>query len=363
MKKVALKFSFLALLLSLLCFEGKALALTSTADADFHTRCTGAGVILCEGFDNFNPATFPTSCGGGGWPTSSNPQCYNTTADGSTRAFLDTNVYASGDQNTGKRAALRYDIYGIAAANVTGDYFFRWPQVFGENSHFYVQYRVRYGPGMVNGGPGKWNNPNWGGQGWKTSVFAPQTGPLCGAIELAHVASYNGTLGLYTRCGGTQYDSFEFPANGLYGYNPNWIYQQGNYSCAYEGTPDKQTACAMYHGSEWMTLYFDVAIGTWGSNNSYVKAYVAYADGKGYRQWIDAPNYRLDGNVGNGYGLLDLTHYNTRKSDPSPASPGFSSWFDEVIVSTQPIAAPGGTIAPPPPAPLAPPTNLRIIGQ
>lgn len=361
MKKVASRFRFIALTVSLLCLGGEAWALTSNADDDFHARRTAPGVILSEGFDNFNPSTFPTLCPGLSWPTSSTPQCYIGASDGTVnRAFLDTNVYASGDKNTGKHAALRYDIYGIAAANVTGDYFFRWPQVFGQNSHFYVQYRVRYGPGMVNGGPGTWNTPNWGGQGWKVSLFAARTGPLCGPIELAHVANYNGALGFYTRCSSTQYDNFEFPANGLYGYNPNWAYQHGDYACAYSGTPNKQINCAMFHGSEWMTMYFDVKIGTWGSNNSYVKVYVAYDDGQGYRQWIDAPNYRLDGDAGNGYGLLDLTHYNTGKTSSAPAKPGFSSWFDEVIVSTQPIAAPGSA-TPPPPASLAPPTNLKIV--
>src|SRR5690349_17589714 len=73
------------------------------ADSSFASRCKAAGVVQCIGFEEFVGRSFPPSCGGG-WPTSGG-QCYNVAGNGSTRAFLDQSVYASGDGG-GKNAAL-----------------------------------------------------------------------------------------------------------------------------------------------------------------------------------------------------------------------------------------------------------------
>lgn len=311
-----------------------------SANADFQTRRTAAGVIYSEGFDNFNPATFPALCFGG-WPSATLPECYNPASDGSNHAFIDQAAYTSGDTSTGNHASMRMDTTNVASANTTGDYLIRWPQTFGENSHFYLQYRMRM-HGFVTGGPGNWTSPSIGGQGWKTSVFAARTGPLCGPIELTVVNFYySDQMRLYTRCSGTIYDNFQFPADGLYGLTPNWRIQQGDYNgCANTGTPNIQTDCAVFHGDEWNTYYFDVQIGTFGQPNSYVQVYVDRGDGLGMKKWIDAPNYQLSGSVSDAWGLIDLTNYITGKTsaDPSPAI--YSTWYDEFILSTQPIAAP-----------------------
>jgi hypothetical protein len=91
-----------------------------------------------------------------------------------------------------------------------------------------------------------------------------------------------------------------------------------------------------------MTLYYDVQIGTWGGSNSTVKAYVDYGDGEGYRQWINAPSYNLVG-ADPGWGLTDFTSYSTGKTTSAPSPATYSTWYDELILSTQPIAPPGGT--------------------
>ncbi|MEK7138744.1 MAG: LamG-like jellyroll fold domain-containing protein, partial [Patescibacteria group bacterium] len=323
-------------------YSGMATTMTQTSssggsDADFHARRIGPGVIYSQGFDNFNPTSFPASCGGG-WPTASLPECYNPASDGTTHAFLEQSVYVSGDSSTGQRGALRLDTTNVASANTTGDYFIRWPQVFSQNSHFYVQYHMKM-KGYVVGGPGNWTSPNIGGQGWKTSVFAPQTGPLCGSIELTTVNFYyENELRLYTACSQDPYTNFEFA--------PTYRRQQGDYNCIYND-PNPQANCAMFHGDEWNTFYYDVQIGTWGQPNSYVQVYVDRGDGQGMKKWIDAPNYMLNGTAGNGYGLTDLTNYNTNKSDSRPSPATYSTWYDELIISTQPIAAPGGTTSPP----------------
>jgi hypothetical protein len=309
-----------------------------TSDASFAARCAAAGVVKCVGFEEFVGKTFPSACGSSGWP-SAGGQCYNSAADGKSHAFLDQSVYASGD-NAGNHAALRLDATGIADANITGDYFIGWPQQFGQNSHFYVQYRLRLHGFATSSSP--WTSPSLGGDGWKTSLFAGINGPLCGNTELTTVNFYyENKVRLYTRCSNSQNDNFEF-SDGAGGFNQ----QQGDFVCKYEDS-NIQAHCATFHGDVWMTMYYDIQIGTYGSANSYVKAYVDYGDGKGYQQWINAPNYNLSGP--GSYGLTDFTMYTTGKNNTTPSTT-YSAWYDEFILSTQPIAAVGTTV---PNAPLA----------
>ncbi len=307
-------------------------------DTSFASRCAASGVVQCVGFEEWVGRSFPPACGSSGWP-STNGQCYNSAADGKSHAFLDQSVYASGD-GAGHNAALRLDATNVSDASITGDYFIGWPQQFGQNSHYYVQYRLRLHGFATGASP--WTSPNIGGDGWKTSLFAGINGPLCGNIELTTVNfGYENKVRLYTRCSNSQNDNFEF-SDGSGGFNQ----QQGNFLCKYEDT-NVQAHCALFHGDAWMTLYYDIQIGTYGSANSNIKAYVDYGDGKGYQQWINAPNYTLSGP--GSYGLTDFTMYTTGKSNATPSPATYSAWYDEFILSTQPIASPG-TTAPNPPS-------------
>jgi hypothetical protein len=301
----------------------------AAADASFANRCNAAGVVQCIGFEEFVGKTFPPACGSFGWP-SAGGQCYNRAGNGSNHAYLDQSMYASGAG--GKSASLRLDATNVAGDNITGDYFIGWPTQFGQNSHFYVQYRLRLNGFVSNKAP--WTSPNLGGEGWKTALFAGINGPLCGPVELTTVNFYyENKLRLYTRCSSTQTDNFEF-ADGSGGFNQ----QQGDFACKYEDS-NPQAHCAMFRGDQWMTLYYDIQIGTYGSKNSNIKAYVDYGDGRGYLQWINAPNYSLSGP--GSYGLTDFTLYTTGKNSSSPSPATYSAWYDEFILSTQPIAAPG----------------------
>jgi hypothetical protein len=329
-------FLFLTLLLVLLSVP-KA---QSSADDSFAQRCAASGVVQCIGFENLISAI--PQCNGN-WP-SVGGQCYQPPSGGN-HAYADQSVYASGDGN-GKHAALRLDATNVAGANISGDYFIGWPRSFGSNSHFYVQYRMRLKGFASSSAP--WTSPNIGGQGWKTTVFAPINGPLCGPTELATVNFYyENKLRLYTNCSSTAYDNFEF----------NLVQQQGDFTCRYQD-PNPQANCAMFHGEQWMTFYYDVQIGTMGTQSSTVRAYIDYGDGRGYRQWTSASNYRLGGS-GN-FGLTDFTNYTTGKSSSAPSPNTYSMWIDEFILSTSPIASPSGSPGGSSSAPSAP-TNLRIV--
>ena len=102
-----------------------------------------------------------------------------------------------------------------------------------------------------------------------------------------------------------------------------------------------------------------VHFGTYGSNNSSVEAWAAM-DGGGYKQFVNIKNATLqkDGpSPADKYNELTFTPYMTNLS--SAASANAYVWYDELIVSTLPIAAPGsgGGVTNPPPAA---PTNLRV---
>jgi hypothetical protein len=203
-------------------------------------------------------------------------------------------------------------------------------------------------------GSAPWKSPSLGGDGWKTAVFAPINGPLCGPVELSTVNFYyENKLRLYTNCSTTAYDNFELSNTS----------QQGDFNCGVNDS-NPQTDCAMFHGDQWMTFYYDVQIGTMGSSNSTVKAYVDYGDGKGYRQWINAPAYKL-GSGSNGFGLTDFTNYTPGKSNSTPSPDTYSMWIDEFILSKSPIAAPGAAATGGGGSGSVPsqPTNLRILSS
>jgi len=58
-------------------------------------------------------------------------------------------------------------------------------------------------------------------------------------------------------------------------------------------------------------------------------------------QWIDVPNFTLyaEGDSIAGFDSVYLTTYRTRK-DAAADHPTAYAWYDELIVSTQPIAVP-----------------------
>lgn len=282
------------------------------APADFATRCTASAALVCEGFDDpvkFRPATYPAS---GLYPD----------GGGQIKGTQDTTIKASG------AGSLRFVIDSHTGANVAGAWRQGFTRNFGAHSTFYVQYRLRMSPEMLNQ---NWGD-NSGHTSWKIAIFHyfPKT---CGDVELTTTNYYNsGVAIMYTDCGG----------RGLYTNDgkPPYLRQQGEtpkkgYNCAYGSDAN----CFRFVANTWMTLYYRVSIGDWGKPNSSVDAWVGLP-GQPLKQWINVHDFALNNDKpGSDYDSLDLLNYMTGK-DPKLDHPQAFTWYDELIVSGHPIAPP-----------------------
>ena len=316
---------------------------------DFTNRCAQAGVTVCQGWDqagNLTPATWPET---GIYPNNANSYA---------NATLDTTTFKSGS------GALRYKHpAGVAYPNTTG----YWRQLFGQrfsqNSHFYVQYAMRWSPEMVS------NTASWNSR-WKHIIMHQSDGSSCSSVELTVVNSFSGSYPnvipqMYTDCGArsmyTQLDNHTWTDT-----TPLLLQETGQpgvsgYSCQYGALSNGSgtgSGCfsLTQHSNKWVTFYYDIQIGTWGQPNSIIKAYVSF-DGGPYLQWVNVTNMTLYFSSGpsNGYDVMQLTPYQTGLS--TSASSDAYLWFDDLIISSQPIAVPGGSTNNPPPAA---PINLRV---
>lgn len=305
---------------------------------DFAARCAGAGVVKCVGFDN---------------TTTDIVQGRNLYPDGNGvyRGRLDTATKASGG------GSLRFDLPPPphAGQNIAGGWL---PQsndglgrLFGQNSTFYVQFRQRFSPEMLSN--------TWNGF-WKTVIFHYNQ-RSCGSLELATQRHYgNPMVTMYTDCGGRNF--FTTLDGSRLTSTPPLLLQQGDYRCEYGKINSND--CFFIPTDEWLTFYYKVTIGTWDQPNSMVEAWVAREGSSQYRQFIRIPNLSLSCNASScttspgrdeGFNNLTFTPYMTGLPTSSGRAGVTSSvWYDELIVSTQPIPAPMSG-----PAPRAP-SELRV---
>jgi hypothetical protein len=272
---------------------------------DFQLRCRTSGVLVCQGFDTvdtFVPAKWPAT---GLYPS----------GDNAFRGTLDLTVKSSGS------GSLRFEIPPHSPANVAGFWRQSFGRNFGEGNTFYVQFRQRFSKEMLKN--------SWGGTSWKQVIFH-NAGSTCGDVELTTAQYYHTGLPImYTDCG----------ARGIAtnGSTPPYQLEQGDYNCWYGQYSAK--SCFLYPANKWVTFYYRVAIGHWNQPDSKIEAWVS-ADGQPYKQWIRMQNFILhNATPGHDYDTLTLLPYMTSK-DTKVEEPTAYTWYDELIVSTSPIAAP-----------------------
>jgi hypothetical protein len=275
---------------------------------DFTERCHAEGVLTCVGFDSpqeFVPAEDPYS---GLYPGEG----------GAFRGTLDTKIMASGG------GSLKFTIPSYSGANASGYWKQAMGKNFGEGSTFYVQFRQRFSPEMLTN--------DWGGNTyWKQVIF--HNGPhTCGDVELATTKSNrrDGYPVMYSQCGS---DGMTVDLH-----NGDFLVEQGDYNCHYHDISPRD--CFMYPADTWITFYYKTNIGHWGKADSTIQAWVA-VPGKPYKQWVNMPKHKLlNASPGRDYDTVTLLPYMTAKDSSKFGGPVAYTWYDELIVSTQPIAPP-----------------------
>jgi len=271
----------------------------------FDGRCKADGVLVCEGFDSprdFVPATWPAQGLYPAW-------------DKKIHGARDANIKASGE------SSLRFELLSNSGPNTVG--FWRQPfeHNFGPGSTFYVQFRQRFSKEMLTN--------DWGDTAWKQVIFHNE-GSTCAQVELTTVQYHHAGIPImYTDCG----DRALYWDTG----QPPLLLQQGDFNCVFEHINQKD--CFHYPAEEWVTFYYQVAIGHWGKPASTINAWVAL-DGKPYKRWIKMSHFILkNDHPGHDYDTLTLLTYMTNK-DMKIVHPTAYTWYDELIVSKNPIAPP-----------------------
>jgi hypothetical protein len=213
-------------------------------------------------------------------------------------------------------------------------------------------------------------NTTYWNSSWKHIIMHQRDIPSCSSVALVVVnknyVSYPNVLPqMYTDCGArSMYTELD---NSTWKDNTPYLFQQteqpgvSGYRCAYGSYSNGSgtgSGCfnLVQHSNKWVTFYYDIHLGSWGQPNSIIKAYVA-VDGGPYQQWINVTNMTLYFSSGpsDGYDVIQLVPYMTSLSTSAPSDAYL--WFDDLIISSQPIAAPGGITNNPPPAA---PINLRV---
>lgn len=292
---------------------------------NFENRCQAAGVIVCEGFDDRAGIARATYPGSGAMPAN----------DGRTYPTQDTHITASG------RGSLRFDIPTPSGTSNPDGYWRQLTQaslragpataqLFAQDSTFFVQFRQRMTSAFIAN--------TWGGNTWFKQVIIAVDNSTCGNQELTTINAYSkGFPEMYSQCG---QDPFQVDIG-----NFDYLLEQGDtptsgYNCHYHAEKNRRSSCFRYLPDIWITYYYKIQIGHWGQANSTIQAWVA-VNGQPYKQWINMTSHKLNvdgGSVSPGYNAIYLAPYWT--GGYSGASGPATTWYDELIVSTQPIAAP-----------------------
>jgi hypothetical protein len=287
---------------------------SSTAGAalgDFNARCKGPGVVYCQGFDDSlgfqrNVNIFPNTTYPDVFPTQ------------------DATTVRSG------KSSLRIDVPPFQGPNM-GRFADNFYGPFGANSDFYFQVATRISPEMLSNA----QNEKYKWPQWKNHSFYSGKSS-CTDLDVTNGLNYDDEIPLlYTQCGRAGYVT-----NGGV---PPYLMEQGDYNCPYRG--ETKTLCWYWQTNTWITFYYHVHLTSTDSSgnfpNSTIEAWVA-TNGQPYKKWISfVGNYNQPGaGAGQRFNSFELYPYMTGKDATIGGYPIAHVWYDEVLVSKKPIAAP-----------------------
>lgn len=223
-------------------------------------------------------------------------------------------------------------------------------KTFGPGQEFYIQYRERLDPGMLNGA----NFPN--GEGFKhdiitegdtSSVVAGDCSNSPGEIVTVQDGNGGASPILYHNCGfggGSQhFMQMGYEPITLGGIANSNFLDQDAAGCPHysgRGIPVTDPTCFNYVANEWFTVQVHVRVGTYNNPNSIVEMWLAH-DGQPARLITNAADAALvndgTGGASGNYGKISLSAYNTAMSGSLVNT---AVWFDDLMVATHRIPDP-----------------------
>lgn len=344
-----------------------------TPDQDFANRCAAAGVLYCQGFNNNTDLNVNDgSSGAAGYQLAG---CGNVQ-----RGFIDTNVKVSG------AGSLRFTIPTIAhCADVAGKYDLPLGCQFGNLAQFpsncpdlYIQYRYRVSGSYLS------NDVNhWMSSMKITDIYGHSS--TCQSDEFTVIwETISGTtpahqvIDWYNDCGnGYPTDPatnlLYVSCNDVPTGGGNCLAQQGSttgtgtgigFNCAYQdgatdNVPNGNTHCFVPLPNQWITMYYHLHPGTPGGADGTVDAWETGPDGHQYRwQRVAGRSGVSIWATGGQNGFVDRMYFSPYMTEYGKGQGNAPSivtyvWFDELIVSTQAIAAPTGLAPANPTSPAA----------
>jgi hypothetical protein len=231
-------------------------------------------------------------------------------------------------------------------------------KTFGNGQEFYVQYRERLDPGMLNGA----NFPS--SEGFKSHIITEGDTPTLIADDCVntpgelvmqqdgagaaypiayHNCGYSGGTFAFTSSG---YDPIQL--GGIF--NTNFLDQDADGCPHYSGRgiPTTDPPCWNYIANEWFTVQVHVKIGTFNNPNSVVEVWLAH-EGQPAQLIVNASDAALvnDGvpTASGRYGKISLLPFQTAMSG-SLANTGV--WYDDLMASTRRIPDPNVATPNPP---------------
>ena len=303
---------------------------TTTPESDFQARCAAPGVMVCRGWDNASDFTPPVNSTGN--ETGVHPAGPGSGGTGYQYIVQDTTSKVSGNGSL-KLIIPPSGTPGFSFNDTPSGY---WADNFtgiGQNQTLYVQYRFMVDSNMLN-----FNWATVSDEGWKISDLFATTS--CGEEEITMENTYQTNVFTgYTHCGSPALYDYSNPQDPLL--------EQGDYVCHYQTTyPSYQQdpGCFSFVPNTWITVYMVLQFGTWGQPNTHITMYASdpAAGRTTLKRFIDLPNFTISNSTdvpGAPFSHIYLENY-LSGAHGGATEPGGNMWFDELIISSQPIAAP-----------------------
>ena len=214
------------------------------------------------------------------------------------------------------------------------------------NTEFYFQYRIKLGPRRLR--------DSTGGGGFKTMILSiyqfssPNSAASAQPFEIVHNTNYsNNKLLQAYRQDGSGFPAFHETIGPYLRFQPalDWgssLPDDRRYSVYNIGGGGRHSAGVLaWEEGVWITVYCRVKIATYGgSTGNEFDMYVAWPGDSSYTQLYNNRNFLIgpkDAQFAGGFNGIWFTPYDTGRS-----SADYDTWheYDQLIVSTQPIACP-----------------------